>query len=75
MKLAIVLKMSLLIISLVFLASCASSSAPVAYRSSVPPHCAFANQHNRSNPKKVTRAPERAPSRTTPIGGNYSVRN
>ncbi|MDR1951233.1 MAG: hypothetical protein LBP96_03275 [Bacteroidales bacterium] len=70
MKLATVLKVSLLLIVLGLLASCASSNQP-AYRSSVPDHCQF-QPHKKVSSKKKVDAP---PSRVTPIGGNYSVRH
>ncbi|MDR0438281.1 MAG: hypothetical protein LBH22_08295 [Bacteroidales bacterium] len=70
-----ILKTALLIvISALFFASCAPARS-TSTRSSVPDHCRFENQHNRSNPKKVTRKPEAPPYRTTPIGGNYRVRS
>jgi hypothetical protein len=74
MKLSTALKISLMLIILGLLASCASSNQPV-YRSSVPTHCTFENRSKQSNPKKIRRTPEAPPSKTTPIGGNFSVRH
>ncbi|MCL2682666.1 MAG: hypothetical protein FWE63_04160 [Bacteroidales bacterium] len=75
MKRSTILKISLLVIvSGLFLVSCAPAARP-ATRSSIQDHCRFENQQNRSNPRKVTRKPEAPPYRTTPIGGNYRVRS
>ena len=71
MKLANILKISLLLLCLGFLASCASPQP--AYKGSVPEHCQF-QPHRKVDNKKARRV-EAPPSRVTPIGGNFSVRN
>jgi outer membrane biogenesis lipoprotein LolB len=68
MKSATALKISLLIIVLALLTSCASSQS---YSAASDP-CSFQNQKKIDNRKgKRVEAP---PSKTTPIGGNYRIR-
>jgi len=73
MKLIIALRISLLLIALSFLASCASKKNQPVFRSSVPEHCNFQNQ-KRQDSRKLRKA-EAPPSRVTPIGGNFRVRS
>ncbi len=70
MKTAIILRISVLLLILGLLASCASSQ-PTSYRTSVPAHCGF-QEYKKPKQQKRTQAP---PSKTTPIGGNYKVRS
>ena len=72
MKSSILLRISLLIIALTLLGSCAPSHQPVR-RSSVPDHCSF--QPHKKTPNAKAKKPESPPARTTPIGGNYSIRH
>jgi PBP1b-binding outer membrane lipoprotein LpoB len=71
MKIATALKISLLLLFVVFLASCSSSKHRPIYRSSVPEHC---NSPNVRNPTKVQKKPQAPPGKQTPIGGMFSVR-